>query len=176
MIRRLHARAGQIIVLGTVLILTLTAAAQAATVQYVTSGEMHRFVVVTFLSGAGVILGGLAVVFSMVSGARDKEMRSAIAANTAAVSALAEMLKQHHLDPDAHPAGSRARIDPIKATLEKLAGKQEEIHLKLTTLVAQHETIQEQEGGICTALREAREALAHFGGLGYDGTERRVKP
>lgn len=152
MIRRLHARAGQVLVLGTVLILTLTAAAQAAKVSYVTTEEMHRFVVVTFLSGAGVVLGGLAVVFSMVSGARDKEMRAAIAANTKAVADLAEMFRAHHLDADAHPAGSRARIDPINEKLDELREKQEEIHLNLTALVAEHHQIRKSEDALCRVL------------------------
>lgn len=157
MIRRLHARAGQVLVLGAVLILTLTAAAQAAKVSYVTTEEMHRFVVTTFLAGAGVVLSGLAIVFSVVTRYRDAEMHTAIAANAEAVQANAEqiselikMMENHHVDPFAHPAGSANRIDPIKAALGTMNDK-------LTTLVAQHEAIQEQEGGICAALASVRQ-------------------
>jgi hypothetical protein len=155
-LRRLHARAGQIIVLGTVLILTLTAAAQAAKTQYVTTEEMHRFVVVTFLSGAGVVLGGLAVVFSMVTRYRDSEMHAAIEANAATVQSNAEqiselikMMENHHVDPFAHPIGSATRIDPINRKLDALTEK-------LNTLIGQHDAIQGQEHGICEALAELR--------------------
>lgn len=152
MIVRFHARAAQIIVLGTTFLVTLTAMAQVVKASYVTTDEMHRFVVVTFMSGAGVVLGGLAIVFSMVTSARDREMRSAIAANTDAVGALAEMFRLHHLDADAHPAGSRARIDPLNVKLDKLS-------TQLTTLVAQHEAM--QGGDACQ--------VSH----GWDGVERR---
>ncbi len=136
MIRRLRAIAPTLMLAGISLVIVTTAAAQAAKISYVTTEELHRFVVVTFLSGAGVILSGLAVVYSLVSGARDKEMRSAIAANTKAVADLAAMMREHHLDVDAHPAGSRARIDPVNVKLDRLQTMLTDVHEQAAVLVS----------------------------------------
>ena len=156
MIRRLHALAPAILTSGAALLVSLTAVAQAVKVDYVTVGEMHRFVVTSFLGGAGTILGGLAIVYAMVDKAKTGEMRTLIQANADQVAAnakqIAELLDlfgKHHLDPDAHPAGSRARIDPINLKLDVLTEK-------LTTLAAQYEAIQGQESGICAALADLR--------------------
>lgn len=167
MIRRLRAAAPSIIVSGAAALVSLTALAQAAKVEYATIGEMHRFVVTSFLGGAGTLLGALAIIYNMVDKARTSELRTIInangeqvRANAAHIAEILEMFKAHHLDEDAHPAGSRARIDPIKLTLAEMREKQDEIHLNLTALIAEHHYIRKTEDTLCRVLSRRDPSLS----------------
>lgn len=147
MIGTLHALAPRIMLGGLGMIggVSFLAQVAAASVPYVTTGEMHRFFFVAALSWTGAVVSGLAVVFAMVSKSRDSEMRAAIKANTEAVTALAEMFKEHHLDPFAHPAGSANRIDPVMEKLDGLAAGQGVISRKLERLYSEHRVIRQTE-------------------------------
>ena len=166
-IRRFRSLAGLMLLSALACGVSLTAVAQAVKVDYVATGEMHRFVVTTFLAGAGVILGGLAIVYGMLDKSKSNELKTLIKANADQVASLATMFEKHHLDQDAHPAGSKARIDPINAKLDILTEK-------LTTLCAQHELIQNTEGDVCETLAQIRKAASLV--TQWDGAERRRKP
>lgn len=147
MIGTLHGLAPRIMLGGLGMIggATFLAQVAAASVPYVTTGEMHRFFFTAALSWTGAVVSGLAVVFAMISKSRDSEMRAAIRANTEAVTALAEMFKEHHEDPFAHPAGSANRINPVMEKLDGLAEGQGVINRKLERLYAEHRVIRKTE-------------------------------
>jgi hypothetical protein len=173
---------------GMALAVSLTAWGQAAVVtQYVTTAQMERFVVTLFLSGAGVILGGLAIVYGMLDKSKSSEIRTLIKANAdqvaenaKSIDKLAAMFAAHHLDADAHPAGSRARIDPINEKLDLLREQQGEIHLNLTALVAEHHEIRRNEANICHVLSnrdpaDSQQARRFTDSPDFDGRTKRGK-
>ena len=154
MIRRLHAAAPAILALGAAIGMALTAVAQVAKLDYVTTGELHRTVLVTFLSGAGVVLAGLAWVYARDQRSRDRRADDAISAaaeesreTTRQIRELAGIVRAHHEDFAAHPAGSIGRVDRIEGKLDNLV----EV---VVGLRREHELIRETE--MCLLRNPAR--------------------
>lgn len=167
MMLRVRAFVPTLLLAGLAAACSLTAVAQAKASVYVTTGEMERYFWTSFLAGAGAILGGLAIVYGMLDKSKTSEMRTLIQANADQVQRNAEqigdileMFKQHHLDEDAHPRGSAARINPIKEALDELRDKQNEIHLQLAGLVAEHHQIRASEDNLCKVLSRRDPALS----------------
>jgi hypothetical protein len=160
---RFRSLAGVLLLAGLAFGASLTAIAQAKAAVYVTPAEMQSYFWTWFLSGAGAILGGLAIVYGMLDKSKSSELRALIKAHGDQVDAtakaldkLAAMFAAHHLDADAHPAGSRARIDPINEKLDDLKDGQNNLGLKLERLYTEHRQIRRTEMCLMKAVQPDR--------------------
>lgn len=152
MIRRLRALAPTILLTITAGIVGMTALAQAAKSDYVTTGEMHRFVVATFLGGVCVILAGVAWVYSETQRARERRIDTAQAAATKQITELAAqvvelvgIVRRHHEDWTAHPTSHEGRIDRMEDGLQKLLDGQGVLREEFSGLRREHELIRDTE-------------------------------
>lgn len=153
MIRRLRAAAPTTLLLGLAVMASLTAFAQMVKEPaYVTTGELHRAVIITFLSGAGIVLAGLAWVYSRDQRSRDMRADTAIqaAAEQGAETArqireLAGIVREHHEDWAMHPAGSTGRIDRMEGKLDGLIDGQSLLREEFHALRMEHDVIRETE-------------------------------
>lgn len=123
------------------LLVGIALVAQATTP--VTRSQMESFVY-TALAGAGVcIFGSFWVLLTYINARLERH----VSRLEKAVEGVGVMMRDHHVDPQAHPIGSATRLDPIHAKLEV-------IDHSLTALLSEHRVIRETEDEVCKLIRK----------------------
>ena len=147
MILRLRRRAPLYLAIGLFLMAwSLTARATTPVLE----SHMRSFVYWTLAVVLGAVITAAAAFVSYLMARLERTLEKSITRLEKTVDDFSVSMSVHHIDPDAHPAGSKARIDPLNVKLDVLAEK-------LDGLIGEHRAIRESESDICAALRMRRD-------------------
>ena len=159
MIRRLRLRV-PVYISALLLLAGIALVAQATTP--VTRSEMESFVYVV-VAGAGVcVVGSFWILLTYING----RVEAHISRLERAVEEVGVMMRDHHLDPLAHPVGSANRLEPINRKLDS-------IDHALTELITEHRVIRDTEDEVCALIRKNAAARRRTDSPEEDHTDER---
>lgn len=137
---RMRAMAG--VYLSAMLLLVGMSLAAHATQAVVEAGVSRAEMYATIGGTGAAILGA----FWLLLGSHTSRMEKS-------VEALVSVMKEHHSDPMAHPAGSATRINPVMDKLDKLAESIAATHTEVVALRAEHNVIRDSEQEVCAMVK-----------------------
>lgn len=109
-------------------------AAQATTP--VTRSQMESFVYVTLAAAGASIIAAFWILIGFVTARVEKSLDSHVTRLEGMVRGFADVMKEHHEDPLAHPRGSAQRLDPLTGKLDALGRALGSVHEQTSLLVA----------------------------------------